>query len=95
MARPEKAGARSAKGDGDHEVFQRASTDPWKAHDRLLQDVVRRNHVKQIKFAGAPNFRHFNFMLIDKLLAYITEMDVMSLEPEGAPIRRWLSLIHI
>lgn len=45
--------------------------------------------MKQIKFAGAPNFRHFNFMLIDKLLAYITEMDVMSLEPEGAPIRRW------
>lgn len=74
----------------DHEVFQRASTDPWKAHDRHLQDVVRRNHAKQIKFTGAPDFRHYNFKLIDKLRAYLTEMDMMTVEPDDAPIRRWI-----
>ena len=73
----------------DHEVFQCASTDPWKAHDRLLQDVVRRNHAKQIKFTGAPDFRHYNFKLVDKLRAYLTEMDMMTVEPDDAPIRRW------
>ena len=50
---------------------------------------MRRNHAKQIKFTGAPDFRHYNFKLVDKLRAYLTEMDMMTVEPDDAPIRRW------
>lgn len=70
----------------DHAVFRPGHTASRKAHRRMLQSVARRNHSRQIDYRGGPNFKHFNFKLIDALQGHQRQLGILG---SDSPVAKW------